>query len=63
MITASEVLAQLTDLLADAELVRADADQWRTFIGLAGPRGYGPRLTPCCWPWCGRANGPALRRG
>lgn len=46
MITASEVLAQLTELLADVELVRADADNWRTFVGLAGQRGYGPRLAP-----------------
>lgn len=46
MITASEVLAQLTELLADVELVRADADKWRQFVALAETRGYGPRLTP-----------------
>jgi hypothetical protein len=46
MITASEVLGQLTELLADVELVRADADNWRTFVAMAGQRGYGPRLTP-----------------
>lgn len=44
MITASEVLGQLTELLADVESVRADADNWRTFVGLAEQKGYGPNL-------------------
>jgi hypothetical protein len=42
----SELLSQITALVADAEASRADATKWHDLIGYLMLAGYGPRLTP-----------------
>jgi len=42
----SELLSQITALVADAETSRADATRWHDLIGYLMLAGYGPRLTP-----------------
>jgi hypothetical protein len=42
----NDLLAQLNKLIAEAERNEADANNWRTLLGLIGECGYGPRISP-----------------
>ena len=42
----TELLTQLSAIIADVETLRADAEQWRTLRRILSEMGYGPRLEP-----------------
>jgi DNA-binding NarL/FixJ family response regulator len=42
----TELLSQLTAVIATAETNRVDAERWYRLITLLGDLGYGPRITP-----------------
>jgi hypothetical protein len=42
----NELLRQLYELIAAAEVDRGDAERWRTLVALLVERGYGPRIGP-----------------
>ena len=42
----TDLLGQLTALIADVETIRVDAEKWRLLVSLCSHLGYGPRIDP-----------------